>query len=70
MTATIGVIGLLLAIASLIILSYKGVNAFIASLIASLVVIVTNTLRMPPALRTSPEATLCSSAWLPLTASS
>lgn len=40
----IGVIGLLLAIASLIFLSYRGVNAFIASLIASLVVIVTNML--------------------------
>ena len=40
----IGVIGLLLAIACLIFLSYRGVNAFIASLIASLVVIVTNML--------------------------
>lgn len=42
--SAIGVIGLLLAIACLIILSYKGVNAFIASLIASLVVVVTNLL--------------------------
>lgn len=40
----LGVIGLLLAIACLIVLSYKGVNAFIASLIASLVVIITNLL--------------------------
>lgn len=38
----IGVIGLLLAIACLIILSYKGVNAFVASMIASAVVIITN----------------------------
>ena len=38
----IGVLGLLLAIVCLITLSYRGVNAFIASLIASLVVIVTN----------------------------
>lgn len=41
---TIGIIGLLLAISSLIVLSYKGVNAFIASLIASVVVIITNAL--------------------------
>ena len=40
----IGVIGLLLAITCLIVLSYKGVNAFIASLIASVVVIITNML--------------------------
>ncbi|MFG6352457.1 MAG: GntP family permease, partial [Oscillospiraceae bacterium] len=40
----IGVIGLVLAIACLIFLSYRGVNAFIASLIASLVVIITNAL--------------------------
>lgn len=40
----IGVIGLLLAIACLIALSYKGVNAFIASLISALVVIITNSL--------------------------
>lgn len=40
----IGIIGLLLAITCLIVLSYKGVNAFIASLIASVVVIVTNVL--------------------------
>ena len=41
---TIGIIGLLLAISCLIVLSYKGVNAFIASLIASVVVIITNAL--------------------------
>ncbi len=75
----IGVIGLLLAIASLIFLSYRGVNAFIASLIASLVVIVTNMLPFwetfagggpLPALKTSRAATLCCLVWRPLTASS
>lgn len=38
----IGVIGLLLGIACLILLSYKGVNAFVASLISAAIVIVTN----------------------------
>lgn len=40
--STIGVIGLLLGIAALIILSYKGVNAFVASLISAAIIIVTN----------------------------
>ncbi|WP_409967382.1 Na+/H+ antiporter NhaC family protein [Bengtsoniella intestinalis] len=39
---TLGILGLLLAIAALIFLSYKGVNAFVASLIASAIVIATN----------------------------
>lgn len=38
----IGIIGLLLAIAALIGLIYKGVNAFIASIIAAVIVIITN----------------------------
>lgn len=74
----IGVIGLLLAIASLIFLSYRGVNAFIASLIASLVVIVTNMLPFwetfaggyATGFKTSRAATLCCLVWRPLTASS
>lgn len=44
MSSAIGVIGLLLAIACLIVLSYKGINAFVASMIASIIVIVTNML--------------------------
>lgn len=40
----IGVTGLLLAIACLIVLSYRSVNAFIASLISSRVIIITNAL--------------------------
>lgn len=40
--SAIGVIGLLLGIAALIVLSYRGVNAFVASLISSAIVIVTN----------------------------
>ena len=44
MSGAIGVIGLLLAIACLIVLSYKGVNAFVASMISSVIVIVTNLL--------------------------
>ena len=40
--STIGVIGLLLGIAALIALSYKGVNAFVASLISAAIIIVTN----------------------------
>jgi H+/gluconate symporter-like permease len=39
---TIGVIGLLVAIAVLIVLCYKGVNAFVASLISTAIVILTN----------------------------
>lgn len=42
MGTAIGTIGLLLAIAALIVLSYKGVNAFVASLISSAIVIITN----------------------------
>ena len=38
----IGTIGLFLGIGSLILLSYKGINSFIASLIASLIIILTN----------------------------
>ena len=40
--STIGIIGLLLGIAVLIVLSYKGVNAFVASLIAAAIVIISN----------------------------
>lgn len=40
--SAIGVIGLLLGIAALIVLSYRGINAFVASLISSAIVIVTN----------------------------
>lgn len=39
---TIGIIGLLAAIAALIALSYRGINAFVAALISSAIVIVTN----------------------------
>lgn len=38
----IGTIGLIIGITALIVLSYKGVNAFISALIASLIVILTN----------------------------
>lgn len=40
--STIGVVGLLLAISCLIVLSYKGVNAFVASMISAAIVIITN----------------------------
>jgi hypothetical protein len=40
--STIGVIGLLVAITALIVLSYRGVNAFVASLISTAIVIVSN----------------------------
>lgn len=40
--STIGILGLLLAITCLILLSYKGVNAFVASMVSSAIVIVTN----------------------------
>jgi len=46
----IGVIGLLIAIAALVILSYKGLNAFIASLIAAAIVAVTNWLPFWPSI--------------------
>ena len=40
--SVIGVIGLLVAITALIVLSYKGVNAFVASLISTAIVVVSN----------------------------
>ena len=40
--SVLGVVGLLLGIAALIVLSYKGVNAFVSSLIAAAIVIITN----------------------------
>ncbi len=40
----LGIIGLLLAITTLIFLSYKGVNAFVAALISSAIVILTNSM--------------------------
>ena len=40
--SVLGVVGLLLGIAALIVLSYKGVNAFVSSLIAAAIVIIIN----------------------------